>query len=130
MFLFLNTVNSQQVATLKYNGGGDWYSNPTALPNLIDFCNKNINTNIDETSKTVAVNSIDLFNYPIVFMTGHGNIIFSDDDAKNLESCVRTMREVGVDGFIIAAVCLKEPIVDELVAQNFPVVLFTILLYR
>jgi LacI family transcriptional regulator len=53
------------------------------------------------------------------------NVIFSstDDDTKNLESCVQTMREVGVDGFIIAAVCLKEPIVDKLVDQEFPVVL-------
>jgi len=86
IFLFYNSVNSQQIAVLKYNGGGDWYSNPTALPNLIDFCNTNINTNIDENPKTVEVNSVNLFNFPIVFMTGHGNVIFSNEDAENLRN--------------------------------------------
>jgi hypothetical protein len=85
-FLFLNTINSQEIAILKYNGGGDWYSNPTALPNLINFCNTNIGTNISENPKTVAANSIDLFNFPIVFMTGHGNVIFGDDDIENLRN--------------------------------------------
>lgn len=82
----LNISSAQQVAILKYNGGGDWYSNPTALPNLIKFCNKNIHTNIERNPKTVDVNSIDLFNFPIVFMTGHGNVIFSNDDAENLRN--------------------------------------------
>lgn len=80
-FLFLN---AQQVAILKYNGGGDWYANPTALPNLIKFANANINTSIHTNPETVEVNSVDIFNYPIIFMTGHGNIIFSDDEIDNL----------------------------------------------
>lgn len=81
-----NTVFSQQIAVLKYNGGGDWYANPTALPNLIKFCNSSIKTSIKENPETVAVNSIDLFNYPIVFMTGHGNVFFAEDDAENLRN--------------------------------------------
>jgi len=79
-------ISAQQIAILKYNGGGDWYANPTALPNLIQFCNNNIKTTIKENPETVEVGSIDIYNYPIVFMTGHGNVIFSDDDAENLKN--------------------------------------------
>lgn len=81
-----NITFSQQIAVLKYNGGGDWYANPTALPNLIKFCNTSIKTSIKENPETVAVNSSDLFNYPIVFMTGHGNVFFAEDDAENLRN--------------------------------------------
>lgn len=79
------TLNAQQIAVLKYNGGGDWYANPTALKNLINYCNTNINTRILEKPGTVATNSIEIFNYPIVFITGHGNIFFNDDDVENLK---------------------------------------------
>lgn len=86
-FLFsLCTMQGQQVAILKYNGGGDWYANPTALPNLIKFCNKNIKTSIKENPETVETNSVAIFNYPIVFMTGHGNVSFRDDDIENLKN--------------------------------------------
>lgn len=77
-------AQAQEVAILKYGGGGDWYSNPTAVPNLIAFANKNAQTAIAKNPKTVAVNSEDLFNYPIVFMTGHGNVFFTKAEAKNL----------------------------------------------
>ena len=83
VFISLN-VYSQDVAVLKYKGGGDWYSNPTALPNLIKFCNDNIDTNINETIETVEVGSTDIFQYPFLHMTGHGNVFFSDEDAENL----------------------------------------------
>jgi len=87
VFLLLPfTLIAQQVAILKYNGGGDWYSNPTAIPNLIEFCNNTIQTNIKEVPETVEVGSIDIFNYPLVFITGHGNVLFSDDDAENLRN--------------------------------------------
>ena len=56
--------NTYQIASLKYNGGGDWYANPTALPNLIAFCNENIGTNIKQEPATVEVGSSDIFNYP------------------------------------------------------------------
>jgi len=73
-----------RIALLKYNGGGDWYANPTSLPNLIEFCNKNIGTNINPDPATVDVGSADLFNYPLVHLTGHGNIVFSESDVLNL----------------------------------------------
>lgn len=77
---------AQELAVLKYDGGGDWYSNPTALPNLIDFCNSNINTHLKEDPVSISVESIDLFNYPIVFMTGHGNVYFSENGVENLRN--------------------------------------------
>lgn len=84
-FSFIS-ANGQDVAILKYNGGGDWYSNPTAIPNLVAFANTNIKTNISKNPQTVAVGSEDIFNFPMVFMTGHGNVFFSDDEAENLRN--------------------------------------------
>jgi len=84
--LFSLSQNTYQIAVLKYNGGGDWYSNPTALPNLVNFCNENINTNISEKIATVEVGSIDIFNYPFLHMTGHGNVIFSSAESENLNN--------------------------------------------
>lgn len=75
-----------KLALLKYNGGGDWYANPTALPNLITFCNNNLFTNIEKEYQTIEVGNIDLFNFPFVHMTGHGNVIFSDAEAENLRN--------------------------------------------
>lgn len=96
-FLFLFLASSQwtaansysykptlQLALLKYNGGGDWYSNPTALPNLAEFCNEKLNTNFVPDYATVEVGNAELFNYPFVHMTGHGNVVFSDMEAQNL----------------------------------------------
>ena len=77
---------SQDVAILKYNGGGDWYANPTAVPNLIAYTNKNCKTNINKNPQTVAANSDDVYNFPILFMTGHGNVVFSDDEVTNLRN--------------------------------------------
>jgi hypothetical protein len=73
-----------QIALLKYGGGGDWYANPTSLPNLVKFCNKNLGTNINENIATVEAGSPEIFNYPFVHMTGHGNVVFSEKDAQNL----------------------------------------------
>jgi len=78
--------NTFQIAILKYNGGGDWYANPTALPNLIKFSNINIGTNIKKEPATVEVGSTDIFNYPLLHMTGHGNVVFSTDEAENLRT--------------------------------------------
>jgi len=80
-----------KIALLKYNGGGDWYANPTALPNLINFCNQKLGMSIDPAPPTVEVGSLELFNVPIVHMTGHGNVVFSDEEAKNM----RTYLEAG-----------------------------------
>lgn len=73
-----------QLALLKYNGGGDWYANPTALPNLAKFCNDNLGTDFEDDYETVEVGSADLFNFPFLHMTGHGNVVFSDAEAENL----------------------------------------------
>mgnify|MGYP000091357676 CR=1 FL=1 len=86
VFSTLLQISAQEVAILKYNGGGDWYSNPTALPNLIDYTNENSNTKITKDPTSVAVGNSDLFNFPIVFMTGHGNVFFSKDEATNLRN--------------------------------------------
>lgn len=84
--LFSIVLVAQEVAILKYKGGGDWYSNPTALPNLIKYCNNNINTKIKSKPETVEVGSTDIFQYPFLHMTGHGNVFFNDNDAENLRS--------------------------------------------
>ncbi|MEL6923517.1 MAG: DUF4159 domain-containing protein [Bacteroidota bacterium] len=75
-----------KMALLKYSGGGDWYSDPTALPNLARFCNDNLGTDFDVDYATVEVGSADLFNYAFVHMTGHGNVVFSAAEAENLRN--------------------------------------------
>jgi hypothetical protein len=77
---------SQEIALLKYNGGGDWYANPTALPNLIKYSNQTINTYIKAKPATVEPGSPDIFAYPFVHMTGHGNVVFSDAEISNLRN--------------------------------------------
>lgn len=85
--LVINAQSSAyKIALLKYNGGGDWYANPTSLPNLIKFCNKNLNTNIHNNPVTVTAGSSDIFNFPFLHMTGHGNVIFSSSDVSNLRN--------------------------------------------
>lgn len=78
--------NSIQLAKLEYNGGGDWYANKTALPNLAAFCNENLNTQIAVQDAVVQVSSPQLFEYAYVYMTGHGNVDFSTDEAENLRN--------------------------------------------
>lgn len=78
---------SCQLALLKYNGGGDWYSNyETSLPNLIRFCNENLKTNINPEQATVEAGSPDIYNYPFVHMTGHGNVVFTSQEADNIRN--------------------------------------------
>lgn len=75
-----------RIALLKYGGGGDWYADPTALPNLIQFCNQQMNTNIHHEPSTVEAGSAELFNFPFLHMTGHGNVVFSEQEAMNLRA--------------------------------------------
>jgi hypothetical protein len=76
---------SYQIGLLKYSGGGDWYANlETSLPNLIKFCNTNLKTSINPEQAIVEVGSIDIFNYPFIHMTGHGNVVFTNQEADNL----------------------------------------------
>lgn len=87
LILFTSLVGfAQEIALLKYNGGGDWYANPTSLPNLIKFANQNINTTIKSKPATVEPGSPDVFSYPFIHATGHGNIIFSDSEILNLRN--------------------------------------------
>lgn len=88
-FLLLFTgvyVHAQQIALLKYKGGGDWYVNPTSLPNLIRFCNENIHTKLEAKPATVEPSSLEIFQYPFVHMTGHGNVFFDEEDVDNLRN--------------------------------------------
>ncbi|MCD8740925.1 DUF4159 domain-containing protein [Mucilaginibacter roseus] len=77
-------VPTYKIGRVKYNGGGDWYSDRTALQNLIKFCNTNLKTNFQAEEDIVEVGSAQLFDYPFVFLTGHGNVIFSAQEAQNL----------------------------------------------
>ncbi|MFW6350996.1 MAG: DUF4159 domain-containing protein [Bacteroidota bacterium] len=75
-----------QIATLKYGGGGDWYSNPTALPNLVEFFNRETGSSISSDIPNVNVGSSNLYNYPYIYMTGHGNVFFTSQEAENLRN--------------------------------------------
>ena len=77
---------AQEIALLKYSGGGDWYANPSSLPNLIAYCNSNISTAMVAKPATVEPSSPNLFSFPFIHMTGHGNVVFSPTDVRNLKS--------------------------------------------
>ena len=85
-----NTVSGQDgafsIAVVQYRGGGDWYSNPKSVPNLIRFCNEKLDMDMNDESPYVEVGSLELFNYPLVHLTGHGNVVFSSSDAENLRN--------------------------------------------
>lgn len=86
LMIHFSLVSGQEIAILKYKGGGDWYANPTALPNLIRYCNSNIGTKLNEKPETVEVGDGSLFQYPFVHMTGHGNVVFTQEEADNLRT--------------------------------------------
>ncbi len=84
---FTSGSYSYKVAILKYNGGGDWYANlETSLPNLIKFCNDNLHSNINPEQGIVEVGSAEIFNYPFIHMTGHGNVVFNTHEIENLRN--------------------------------------------
>jgi hypothetical protein len=84
--LNFSKLQAQEIALLKYDGGGDWYSNPTSLPNLVKFANETTKSKISNTIKEVKPEDPELFNFPFVHLTGHGNVYFPDDAAKNLRN--------------------------------------------
>ena len=85
LFSVLSTpVCAQEIAVLHYEGGGDWYANPTSLPNLAAFCNANLNTNLNTKTATVKATDPGIQQYPFVHMTGHGNVFFSEEALQNL----------------------------------------------
>jgi hypothetical protein len=90
--VFAGAISAQsnlKIAFLKYSGGGDYYANPTSLPNLAKFCNKNLQTNFNKETPYVEVGAPELFDFPFVHMTGHGNVIFSPSEAENLRNYLR-----------------------------------------
>lgn len=78
--------NDFQIVRLKYNGGGDWYNDPSAEVNLLKFIQANTNIRVNPVYKFVDISSDEIFMYPFLFMTGHGNIVFSNEDAKRLRT--------------------------------------------
>ncbi|MFT5617382.1 MAG: hypothetical protein ACI85I_000601 [Arenicella sp.] len=89
LFIFQQSIAqnySLRIAKLKYGGGGDWYSNKTALPNLAKFSNQQLGTSISPEDEIVEVGSKELFSYSYVYMTGHGNVVFSNSEAENLRN--------------------------------------------
>jgi hypothetical protein len=100
-------ASGPQIALLRYQGGGDWYANlETSLPNLIKFCNEQLKTNISSEQAIIDVSSREIFNYPLVHMTGHGNVVFSEQEAENLRNYLlaggflHISDNYGMDGFI------------------------------
>jgi hypothetical protein len=95
-----------KLALLKYNGGGDWYNDVNSLKNLATFCNRNLGTNFDTEYATVEVGSADIYNYPFLYMTGHGNVVFSNQEAENLRTYLQAggflfiNDDFGMDPFI------------------------------
>lgn len=73
-----------KIARLKYSGGGDWYANPTSLPNLIAFSNQNLGTGLATSEEVITAASEEIYNYPFIHMTGHGNVVLNDEEAQNL----------------------------------------------
>ena len=109
IFVGALSVRGQKVGLLKYNGGGDWYANPTALPNLIEFCNSEIGTTLEPQPETVAVGSSEIFQYPLLHMTGHGNVVFSEADAANLRTYLMAGGFLHIDdNYGMAPYLLKE----------------------
>lgn len=75
-----------QLARLHYSGGSDWYNDSDIIPNIAEYLNKTINTDFSTVEAVVKPSDTKLFEYPIIFMTGHGNISFSEKDADNLRN--------------------------------------------
>lgn len=109
------TQGTYQLAVLKYNGGGDWYANPTSVPNLVKYCNDQLGMRINTDVPIVEVGSPDLFTYPLVHMTGHGNVVFSQQEAKNLR------RYLQAGGFLhISDNYGMDPFIRPMMARVFP----------
>ena len=82
--LSVSNPPAMKIGRLRYSGGGDWYLSPTSLPNLIKFCNQNLGTNFAPEEETVDVGSKEIYNFPFIHWTGHGNVVFNGQEVKNL----------------------------------------------
>lgn len=85
-FCFGQNENDFRIARLKYSGGGDWYNDPSAEVNLLNFISANTNIKVKPEYKFVDIASDEIFSYPFLFLTGHGNIVLSNDEAKRLKT--------------------------------------------
>jgi hypothetical protein len=94
---FTKAQSSYQIALVKYNGGGDWYANPTSLPNLIAYCNQQLNMNISKEVPIVEIGSPEIFNYPFLHLTGHGNVILNEMEKINLANYLKAGGFIHVD---------------------------------
>jgi hypothetical protein len=90
-------TEGEKLALVKYNGGGDWYANPSALGNLSDFCNQNLGTELQRDYATVEIGSADIFEYPYLHITGHGNILFNDAEVSNMEAYLNAGGFIHID---------------------------------
>lgn len=72
------------IARLKYDGGGDWYSDPSSIPNLLTFVAENTPVDVSSEEYRVSVMDKELFSYPYLYMTGHGNVRFNDEEVLRL----------------------------------------------
>ncbi|HCY74930.1 MAG TPA: hypothetical protein DHV28_03345 [Ignavibacteriales bacterium] len=86
LLTFAQSENGFQIARLKYSGGGDWYNDPSAEVNLLKFVAAHTNIKVNAEYKYVDIASDEIFSYPFLFLTGHGNIVFSADEAKRLST--------------------------------------------
>ncbi|MDB5226426.1 MAG: hypothetical protein JWN78_619 [Bacteroidota bacterium] len=115
---FSQNKTTAKIGLMKYKGGGDWYANPTSLPNLAKFCNQNLNLNLNFQIEEVEPGSAELFNYSFVHITGHGNIVFTDQEAENLRTYLiaggflHVSDNFGIDPFIRKAMKKVFPELD------------------
>ncbi|MDP6577933.1 MAG: DUF4159 domain-containing protein [Candidatus Marinimicrobia bacterium] len=72
------------ICRVKYSGGGDWYSDPSSLPNLLKFINENTNVQLATVEARISLEDNEIFNYPYLYLTGHGNVRFSESEIENL----------------------------------------------
>ncbi|MBK7379843.1 MAG: DUF4159 domain-containing protein [Ignavibacteriales bacterium] len=82
---FSQSKEGFQIVRLKYNGGGDWYNDPSAEVNLLNFVQANTNISVKAEYKFVDISSEEIFAYPFLFLTGHGNVVFSSDEVERLK---------------------------------------------
>ncbi len=78
--------SSFELARLKYSGGGDWYNDPSADLNLLKFVQEHTIVEVDPKYEFVEIGSENFFSYPVVWLTGHGNIVFSDSETRRLRT--------------------------------------------
>lgn len=90
VILYLLSSYDLTIARLKYDGGGDWYNDPDIIPNLAQELNKRTTLKVNPQQAIVSLNDENLFDYPFIFMTGHGNIEFSDYEVKRLREYLRS----------------------------------------